>query len=305
MRQPVTMQRNKALVSMGGVSAASPSTRPGGQEPLLSVIIPVYNEERTVGEVLRRVVEAHAPGDKEIMVVDDGSADRTAEVLKQWQGHRQVVILRHSGNRGKGAAIRTGLEHARGRLTLIQDADLEYDPADYPRLLEPLLSGQADVVYGSRRLGQKVFGCNPPAEQSAGRRVGAGKWAQYCRQLFNPFYHGVTVLNIMVRLLYRVRITDEATCYKVFPTEVLRAMELECERFEFCPEVTAKAARLGLRIVEVPIHYRGRTVREGKKVGWRDGLAAIRTLWKYRRWRPAEAVGKAAQCAANAGGLHE
>jgi len=265
-----------------------------GKEPLLSVIVPVYNEVATVDEILRRVVEAQAPGDKEIIVVDDGSTDRTAEVLEKWEGHPQVVLLQHTANRGKGAAIRTGLEHARGRFTLIQDADLEYDPADYARLLEPLLSGKADAVYGSRRLGEKVFGCERQSEENRRKPLWMRCWFGRLRELVNPFYHGVTLLNIMVRLLYRAKITDEATCYKVFPTEVLRAMELECERFEFCPEVTAKAVRLGLRIVEVPIHYQGRSLREGKKIRFRDGLVAIATLWKYRRWRPARPVGRLA-----------
>ncbi len=280
-------------------SAVTELPNRGQQELLLSVIVPVYNEGVTIDEILRRVL--HAPYDnKQLIVVDDGSTDRTAEVLAQWEGHPQVVLLQHSENRGKGAAIRTGLEHARGRFTLIQDADLEYDPADYPRLLEPLLSGKAAVVYGSRRLGQKVLGCNQSPKQDVRQRVGVSKWAQYCRELVNPFYHGVTLLNIMVRLLYRVKITDEATCYKLFPTEVLRAMELECQRFEFCPEVTAKAARLGLRIVEVPIHYSPRSLREGKKIGWRDGWEAIIVLWKYRRWRPTRSASPAAQGAANA-----
>ncbi|GAB6186273.1 glycosyltransferase family 2 protein [Thermopirellula anaerolimosa] len=265
-----------------------------GEDPLLSVIVPVYNEARTIEEVLRRVLEV--PYDKQVIVVDDGSTDRTPVALEKWKGHAQVVLLRHSDNRGKGAAIRTGLEHARARFVLIQDADLEYHPSDYGRLLQPLLAGQADVVYGSRRLGQKVFGRSEHSDRNRRGLFWVDRWFGRLRELANPFYHGVTVLNLLVRLLYRVRITDEATCYKVFPTEVLRAMELECERFEFCPEVTAKAARMGLRIVEVPIHYQGRSVREGKKIRFRDGLAAMATLWKYRRWqlRPARSVGELA-----------
>lgn len=159
---------------------------------------------------------------------------------------------------------RTGLARARGRFTIIQDADLEYDPQDYRRVITPLVEDQADVVYGSRRLKSK------------------DAW----RQLFNPFYHGVTVLNWVVRVLYGARITDEATCYKAFPTAVLRMMDLVCQRFEFCPEVTAKACRMGLKIVEVPIHYTGRARRDGKKIGLRDAVEALRTLWQWRCWQP-------------------
>lgn len=230
---------------------------------LLSVIVPVYNEERTIDEILRRVIAADCR--KELIVVDDASNDRTAEVLQTWQSHPQVTVQRHASNRGKGAAIRTGLKHARAEYTIVQDADLEYDPSDYPKLLRPVLVGEADAVYGSRRLAERLT----------------------LHELLNPFYHGVSVLNALVRLWYGLRITDEATCYKLFPTQTLRMMELQCERFEFCPEVTAKAARLGLRIVEVPIHYQGRSIREGKKIRFRDGWEAILTLRRYRRWQPA------------------
>jgi len=168
---------------------------------------------------------------------------------------------------GKGRAIRTALAAAKGQFTIIQDADLEYWPEDYPRLLEPLLAGEAVVVYGSRYLRESVT-----------------------KRRFTVFRFGVSLLNVAVRVLYGVRLTDEATCYKVFPTEVLRAMDLECERIEFCPEVTAKACRMGLRIAEVPVRYNARTKKEGKKIRWRDGLTAIWTLWKWRNWQPPEAA---------------
>jgi prepilin-type N-terminal cleavage/methylation domain-containing protein len=227
------------------------------------VIVPVLNEARTIDEVLRHVLAA--PYDKQVIVVDDGSTDGTVGVLETWEGHPNVDLLAHSKNRGKGAAIRTGLEHARGRFTIIQDADLEYDPQDYPRLIEPLLSGEAQVVYGSRNLDR--------------RRARGRPWSL--------FGLGVSLLNVCVRILYGIRVTDEATCYKAFPTAVLRAMDLECERFEFCPEVTAKACRMGLAIHEVPIAYDPRSVKQGKKIRWRDGWEAIETLWRWRNWNPA------------------
>lgn len=231
------------------------------EEPVLTVVIPAYNEARTIDEVLRRVIAS--PYSKQIIVVDDYSSDGTAEILLGWQKHPQLVLLRHSKNRGKGAAIRTGLQYAAGRFTIIQDADLEYDPEDYSRVIEPLLSGEADAVYGSRYL--RTVGQPPP---------------------WRLLRCGVSVLNACVCLLYGVRLTDEATCYKAFPTSVLRKMDLQCERFEFCPEVTAKACRLRLTILEVPVHYHARTIRQGKKLRWRDGVEAIVTLWKWRHWTP-------------------
>ncbi len=229
---------------------------------LLTVIIPVYNESKTIDELLRRVLAA--PYSKQVLVVDDGSTDGTTKVLEAWEGRESVELLAHGKNRGKGAAIRTGLEHARGRFTIIQDADLEYEPQDYARLVEPLLSGAAQVVYGSRYL----------QPESRGRR------------LWTMFRWGVSLLNVCVRWLYGARLTDEATCYKAFPTEILRQFDLRCERFEFCPEVTAKACRLGLRIEEVPIRYAARSIEQGKKIRWSDGLEAMKTLWRWRNWQP-------------------
>lgn len=232
------------------------------ESPLLSVIVPVYNEVATVARLLDRVRAVPYP--KQLILVDDGSTDGSTELLKKWADHPDVILLHHPQNRGKGAAIRTGLVHASGRFTLVQDADLEYDPCDYPRLLKPLLQGQADIVYGSRYL--------RPSPNS-----------RPCPRLFR---YGVAVLNVAVRLLYGVRLTDEATCYKVFPTDLLRAMDLQCERFEFCPEVTAKACRMGLTIAEVSVRYTPRTTAEGKKIRWMDGWEALRTLWKWRNWQP-------------------
>ena len=234
-------------------------------EPLLTVIVPVYNERATVDRLLEAVFRA--PYSKQVVVVNDGSTDGSSELLRKWQQAERIELLTHAQNQGKGAAIRSGLACARGQFTIIQDADLEYDPQDYGRLIEPLLDREADAVYGSRRLGCKRT------------------W----HQLLNPFYHGVTVLNMCVRILYGVWITDEATCYKAFPTALLRAMDLTCRRFEFCPEVTAKACRMGLSIIEVPIRYTSRGMRDGKKIGSRDAIEAVRELWRWRTWQPVPA----------------
>ncbi|MEE8169342.1 MAG: glycosyltransferase family 2 protein [Phycisphaerae bacterium] len=225
-------------------------------EPEISVLVPVYDEAGTVDELLRRV--SAAPYRKQVIVVDDGSSDGTREILKQWNGRAGVEVHAHDRNRGKGAALRTALAHATAPYTIVQDADLEYDPADYPKLIEPLRRGQARVVYGTRYSGaDNVL-----------------PWTK--------FRLGVHLLNAMVRVLYGARITDEATCYKAFETELLQSLNLRCERFEFCPEATAKVLKRGLRIVEVPIRFRYRTAAEGKKIGWRDGFEAIWTLLKYR-----------------------
>jgi dolichol-phosphate mannosyltransferase len=230
--------------------------------PLLSIIVPVYNEERTVEAVLRSLLHLPYPG-KEVIVVDDGSRDATARILDSWQGCPGFVILRHPCNRGKGAAVRTGLEHAQGDITVIQDADGEYDPADLPRLVEAIRLGGCDVVYGSRYL-------RPP---------GRLPWTR--------FRLAVLLLNGMVRLLYGQRLTDEATGYKALRTPLLRALDLRSHRFELCAEITAKVCRLGLPIVEVPISYRPRTRRQGKKIGWRDAWDCARALveWRFASFR--------------------
>ena len=232
--------------------------------PLLTVIVPVFNEERTLDAILTKVSAAE-PENKEIIIVNDCSTDLSSEILDKWGKMSQFFVLHHEKNSGKGASIRTALNHARGKYTIIQDADLEYNPNDYALLLEPLTQGVADVVYGSRRLARNRD-----------------------RFFLNPFRVCVSLLNLCVRLLYHQKITDEATCYKVFSTSTLKAMELVCERFEFCPEVTAKAARMNLRIVEVPIQFSPRGLKDGKKIGFRDALEAFYTLWHWRRWKPSE-----------------
>lgn len=227
--------------------------------PLLTVIVPVYNEERTVDALLRRLAAGPYPyPEKEVLVVDDGSRDGTAAMLERWHGEPGFGFLRHAANRGKGAAVRTGLAQARGTITVIQDADLEYDLADLPRLVEAVRRGRAEAVYGSR--------------YAAGD--GRLPWTQ--------FRLAVCLLNVLVRLLYGRRLTDEATCYKVVRTGLLRRLGLEAERFELCAEVTAKLCRLGVPITEIPISYRPRTRAEGKKIAWRD---AWQTAWTLLKWR--------------------
>jgi dolichol-phosphate mannosyltransferase len=225
--------------------------------PLLTVLIPVYNEERTIEALLRQVAEGPYP-DKQVIVIDDGSSDATPRLLEAWAGRPGFLVLRHDRNRGKGTAVRTGLAHAHGEVTIIQDADLEYDPADYPRLVEPILRGDAEAVYGSRYLA--------PA-----RRL---PWTR--------FRMGVVVFNLLVRVLYGRRLTDEATCYKAARTALWRALDLRAERFELCPEMTAKLCRLGVALIEVPIAYHPRGTAAGKKIGWRD---AVQTVWTLFRWR--------------------
>ncbi len=233
----------------------------------LAVIVPVYNEAERAAESIGAVIEGLGRRAVQVIVVDDGSTEGTTAFLREFIGEWQVGqenLLEHETNRGKGAAIRSGLEHVTADVVVIHDADLEYEPKDLPRLAERMSDADADVVYGSRTLRASD---NP-------RR-------------YNAFAWGVSLLNLAVRVLYGIRVTDEATCYKMFRTEDLRRMDLQCARFEFCPEVTAKAARMGLRIVEVPIRYRPRGAAGGKKIRLSDGIEALRTLWRYRRWQPA------------------
>jgi len=221
------------------------------------VIIPAHNEEATIEEVIRQVRAVDLDVDLEIVAVDDASTDSTPEILSRLDDTPGIVVLTHPANRGKGAAIRTGLESVTGDMVLIQDADLEYDPSDYPRLIEPVTAGRADVVYGSRFTGRR--------KNMAFANLVANK-----------------LLAWTASLLYGKRITDEATCYKLFRTEVLRSFDLSCERFEFCPEVTAKTMRGGFSFVEVPISYEARTVEAGKKIRAFDGLEALWTLVRFR-----------------------
>jgi dolichol-phosphate mannosyltransferase len=222
----------------------------------LSVIIPVYNEKKTILKIVRQVKAVDL--EKEILIVDDGSTDGTKEALKSLEGDEEIRIFYHDTNRGKGSAIRTALDHVQGDLVIVQDADLEYDPRDYTKLVRPIMEGKTQVVYGSRYLNQENL------------------------LPFTKFKIGVLLLNWLVRLLFGFHITDEATCYKVFKAELLKNLYLKCRKFEFCPEVTAKILKRGYKIIEIPISYRYRTVSEGKKIGWKDGLSAVVTLIKYR-----------------------
>lgn len=219
--------------------------------------MPVFNEVRTLEEILARVQSA--PFDKEIIVVDDYSTDGTVDVLKRIADQSENVrAFYHDRNRGKGAALRTGFGQVSGAIVIIQDADLEYDPREYPRMLEPILDGRADVVYGSRFLGGPH------------------------RVMFFWHYAGNQFLTLLSNILSNLNLTDMETCYKAFRKEVLKDLTLKSDRFGFEPEFTLKVARRKFRIYEVPISYSGRTYEEGKKINWKDGIAAIFSIIRFR-----------------------
>jgi glycosyltransferase involved in cell wall biosynthesis len=227
----------------------------------LSILIPAFNEERTVAELLDRVIATDVGAEKELIVVDDASTDATPQILERYKD--RVRLIRHPQNRGKGAALRTALAHATGDYVVPQDADLEYEPSDLATLLRIARERSAPVVYGSRRLHR-------------GNR-------QYSAL---TFFLGGILVTWVANVLYGLRLTDEPTCYKLIERTLIERMELECERFEFCAEVTAKAARLGEPIVEVPIIYRPRHLSDGKKIRAKDGWETIQTLYRYRSWKP-------------------
>ena len=222
----------------------------------LSVVMPVYNESKTIREIVRRVLDV--PIEKEILIVDDGSTDGTREILRELDGKDGVRVFLQPVNQGKGAAVSVGFRYAEGDVVVVQDADLEYDPNEYPKLLGPIADGHADVVYGSRFLG------------GGARRV-----------LY--FWHtvGNRFLTLASNMFTNLNLTDMETCYKMFRREVVQSMRIESRRFGIEPEITAKVARRGYRIFEVPISYYGRTYEEGKKIGWRDAVSAIWTIVKH------------------------
>lgn len=229
---------------------------------LVSIIVPVYNEQSTIQEVLKRVERVSLPRiEKEIIVVDDGSTDGTRAILEKLKKYR---IFFHNTNQGKGAAIRTGLERARGEVVIIQDADLEYSPKEYPKLLKPILENKAAIIYGSRFLNKKY------------KLVGK-------EHVFLPsHYLGNIVLNWALNLLYHAHLTDMETGYKVFKRNVTKGIKLQANRFEFEPEFTVKALKRGYQILEIPISHKPRDFAEGKKITWKDGFIALWYILKYR-----------------------
>jgi glycosyltransferase involved in cell wall biosynthesis len=227
----------------------------------LTVIVPVYNERATVAEVVRRVRAVDIPLVVDVVVVDDGSTDGTDKVLAAIEDST-VRVISHEHNLGKGAAVRTGLREARGDLLLIQDADLEYDPDDWPRLLDPVLKGKAVVVYGSRFTGER-------------------------KNMLPLHWVGNRFLSLVTNVLYSSTLSDMETCYKLFDRRVLEGVDIVSNRFDFEPEITAKVLRRGFRIYEVPISYAGREPDQGKKITWRDGFSALAALVRFRFSRKA------------------
>lgn len=222
----------------------------------LSVVIPVYNEKDTLRELIRRVEAVNF--DKEIILVDDCSTDGSREILNDFKDRQNFKVLYHTWNRGKGAALRTGFSQVTGDIVIVQDADLEYDPADYGKLFEPILDGRAEVVYGSRFLGGPH------------------------RVMFYWHYVGNKTLTTLSNMLTNLNLTDMETGYKVFTKGVLHSLTFECDRFGFEPEFTGKVARKKFRIYEVPISYSGRDYSQGKKITWKDGVAALWFIFRFR-----------------------
>lgn len=227
---------------------------------LISIVMPVYNEKATILSILEKVQAVSVPFEKEIIVVDDCSTDGTRQMLENIEGamNSGFKVIYHNKNQGKGAALMSGFKEAKGDIAIIQDADLEYDPSEYPKLIQPILDGKADVVYGSRFKGEGPH-----------------------RVLFFWHYVGNRMLTTMSNIFTNLNLTDMETCYKAFKREILSKIELKEKRFGFEPEITAKIARLGCRVYEVGISYSGRTYLEGKKIKWKDGIRALWCIIKY------------------------
>ena len=231
----------------------------------LSVIMPVYNERQTIREIVRRVLATKLPTlDRELLIVDDGSTDGTRDIIAEMDGRDGVRVVLQGRNLGKGAAVARGVREASGDILIIQDADLEYDPAEYPVVLRPILAGEADVVYGSRFLGT-----------ASGHRV-----------LY--FWHAVgnSILTLLSNAISGLNLTDMETCYKAMTSAVAARLDLRSQRFGVEPEITIKVARLRARVFEVPVSYYGRTYEEGKKIGLKDAFQAVWTLLRFARWQP-------------------
>jgi len=218
----------------------------------LSIIIPIYNEKELLPIVLEKVRKVNI--EKELILIDDCSTDGTVEILKTEEKKSDTIVLYHNVNRGKGAAIRTGLEHFTGDIVIIQDADLEYNPDDIPKVIQPIIEGKCEVAYGSRFTGS-------------------------IKKMRLPNFIANKLLAWLISILYKHKITDEATAYKAFSKKAIKSINLKCQRFEFCPEVTSKILKKGYKIIEVPVSFEARTFEEGKKIGWRDFIIAVRTIF--------------------------
>ncbi|MBT7102092.1 glycosyltransferase family 2 protein [archaeon] len=224
-------------------------------KPTLSIIIPIYNEKTTIRKILEKIQTQEIP--KEIIIIDDGSTDGTREIIQNinYPNIKKIFLKK---NYGKSAAIRCGIKRVEGKITLIQDADLEYSPNDYHKLIDPIIQNKTRVVYGTRF----------PRKRRP--------------KNISLFYLGIKLLTLITNILYKTKLTDEATCYKVFDTKLLKSINLKSRRFEFCPEVTAKLSKKGHKIMEIPVYYNPRSKKHGKKIRYRDGISAIATLIKYK-----------------------